>query len=113
MQLIRADKEVSQAMPDEETSISLREYLERILVEREKAFIQYMDNHKEALEHLRVESHTGIQAILDKISALESRINKAEGSTIGRKDVWGYILAIVGFGLAAGIAIFNRFGFPH
>jgi hypothetical protein len=97
---------------DEET-ISLREYLERILVEREKAFVQYMENHKEAINHLAGLQASSHQYVIEKLNTIENRLNAAEGAQLGKKDIWGYVLAIVGFGLAAGIAIFNRFGWPH
>lgn len=97
----------------EDELVTLRDFVDRVFTEREKAFRQYMDSQKEALNHLQGAQTSSHRYVIEKLNALENRINAAEGAQLGKKDIWGYVLAIVGFGLAAGIAIFNRFGWPH
>jgi hypothetical protein len=99
-------------MPDD-FPVTLRDYLERVLKERERTFYQFMEAQKEAIEHLRTEARSTLVNLTHKIDSLESRMNRAEGAALGKKGVWGYVLAIVGFALAAAVAVFNRYGWPH
>ena len=117
--MTKIEKEVSNLATED---VSLREYVERIFDEREKALQLAFKAQQEALaiattalnrelEHLnnlrqeinqnrteylmRAEHHTAHAVVLDRIAALEKRMDKASGQGSGLSLAWMIIMGLI------------------
>ncbi|HEX3124004.1 MAG TPA: hypothetical protein VHQ21_11955 [Rhodanobacteraceae bacterium] len=79
--------------------VSLRDYFEAVLRERDKAITAALDQNEKrlaALNELR-----GDVATKTQLDALKERLDRMEGRSGGFKDGWGWIVGAAGVAFAA------------
>jgi len=87
------------ALASAETAVNKAEYNSEKWRDSANEWRQAMDDRE--VKFLPRTEYTGAhQALIDRISALESRVTKSEGAGQGLKQGWSFLVAGVGFLLA-------------
>jgi hypothetical protein len=79
--------------------VTLRDYFEAVLHERDKAIAVALESNEKRLDALN--ELRGDVATKTQLDALKERIDRMEGRSSGMKDGWGWIIGAAGAALAA------------
>ncbi|HEX3124320.1 MAG TPA: hypothetical protein VHQ21_13555 [Rhodanobacteraceae bacterium] len=79
--------------------VSLRDYFEAVLRERDKAISVALESNEKRLDALN--ELRGDVATKTQLDALKERLDRMEGRSGGFKDGWGWIVGAAGVAFAA------------
>jgi len=91
---------------DMSAKVSLRDYFEALLHERDKAITTQLDANEKRLGTLNelrgnVATKDELQALSQRVTDMKERIDRMDGRSTGLKDGWGWIVGAAGVAFAA------------
>ena len=94
-------------------TISLREYVEAMFAERDKAVHAALESNErrlDALNELRadVATKTQLDAVNTRVNDLKERMDRMSGRSSGLSDGWGWVAGALGLLLAGASFLVHR-----